>query len=48
MRWEQDSDYYLRKEFVEKNDGKIEVTSRINEGTNITFTMPLAKPLDKL
>ncbi len=38
----------LTKEFVEKNDGKIEVTSKINEGTNITFTMPLAKPLDKL
>ena len=37
----------LTKEFVEKNDGKIEVTSKINEGTNITFTMPLAKHVDK-
>ena len=33
----------LTKEFVEKNEGKIEVESKVNEGTRIKFTLPVAK-----
>jgi signal transduction histidine kinase len=33
----------LTKEFVEKNEGKIEVKSEINKGTSIIFTLPVAK-----
>ncbi len=35
----------LTKEFVEKNEGKIEVRSEINKGTSIIFTLPLAKTI---
>ena len=33
----------LTKEFVEKNNGKIEVISEINKGTCVSFTLPVSK-----
>jgi two-component system sensor histidine kinase/response regulator len=34
----------LVKEFVEQNKGEIHVTSEVNKGTTITFTLPLNNP----
>ena len=33
----------LTKEFIEKNDGKIEVVSEINKGTCVNFTLPVSR-----
>lgn len=33
----------LCKEFVEKNNGRIEIYSKVGEGTTISFTLPLSK-----
>ena len=33
----------LTKEFIEKNDGKIEVASEINKGTCVNFTLPVSR-----
>lgn len=33
----------LCKEFTERNDGEISVTSKVGEGTTFTFTLPLPK-----
>ncbi len=33
----------LTKEFIEKNEGKIEVTSEINKGTCVNFTLPISQ-----
>ncbi|MFZ0454952.1 MAG: HAMP domain-containing sensor histidine kinase, partial [Ignavibacteriaceae bacterium] len=33
----------LTKEFIEKNEGKIEVISEINKGTCVNFTLPISK-----